>query len=112
MKCLFNPGQCFADGVDSLLSIFPFGAYGVVFIAALIIGAILGKWGVAALIAAIVAVKVGSSRNTPEPDWETGEARETFTAGKPVFQFDVPRKPKRTAKRTPVKPYEPPKGLT
>ena len=109
MKCLFNPGQCFADGVDSLLSLFPFGAYGVVFIAALIIGAVLGKWGVAALIAAIVAVKVGSSRRNDEFTGEVDGPDAEMPKREPLFR----RKPRpRTAKRTPAKPHMPPESLS
>lgn len=66
ISCLFNPAGCLSDGVQSLLSLVPFGAYGAVAIAGLIIGAAIGKWGVGALIAAIIAVKVGSIRRNDD----------------------------------------------
>lgn len=66
--CIFNPGACLDGAAQSILSLFPFGAFGAVFTAGLIVGAILGKWGVGALIMMAAAVRIGSrdQRDTHE----------------------------------------------
>ena len=58
--CLLNPAGCIDGAVTSWLAWFPFGIVGVAFMAGLIIGAARGKWGVGALLALAVALKVAS----------------------------------------------------
>ena len=65
MEChLFNPGGCIDQGIGSLLAWFPFGIEGIKAAAWMIVGAALGKWGVAAVIALALALKASGK----EPD--------------------------------------------
>lgn len=64
MECLFNPAGCFNSGISSLIAWFPFGLEGIKAAAWMIVGAALGKWGVAAVIALALALK--ASGNDPE----------------------------------------------
>lgn len=70
--CIFNPGACLDGAAQSILGLFPFGAFGAAFTAGLIVGAILGKWGVGALITLVVAIRVGTrdefTGEVPDPD--------------------------------------------
>lgn len=65
MECLFNPGACVTSAIDSLVALVPYGTLGMAFAAGMIIGAILGKWGVGAILALVLAVKVGSKSDYP-----------------------------------------------
>jgi hypothetical protein len=74
MNCLLNPGQCFAQGFDWLFSFVPFGFTGAVFIAGVIVGAVL-KWkGIAivvslwALLRLLPAKAVPTEQLFPHPD--------------------------------------------
>jgi hypothetical protein len=70
--CIFNPGACLEGAAQSILGLFPFGVIGAAFTAGLIVGAILGKWGVGALLTLVVAVRVGTrdefTGEVPDPD--------------------------------------------
>ncbi len=62
--CVLNPGECISTGVNAIINLVPYGIVGVAFIAGLIIGPILGTWGVAPLLALFAAVRFG----TKSPD--------------------------------------------
>lgn len=71
--CLFDPGGCVQAAVSSWVDWVPFGIIGVTFAAGLICGAILGKWGVGAVIALGLALKVSgkavpTEAQYPHPD--------------------------------------------
>lgn len=58
MNCGLLDIGCHVDGViQSLVSIVPFGASGAIFLAGMVTGAALGRWGVAAVIVAAGALK-------------------------------------------------------
>ena len=58
MSCGLIDIGCYVDGViQSLVSIVPFGASGAIFLAGMVTGAALGRWGVAAVIVAAGALK-------------------------------------------------------
>jgi hypothetical protein len=61
LECLFSPGDCIGRVADSVISIVPFGTLGMAFIAGMVVGAAIGKWGVAALLALVAAVKFGGN---------------------------------------------------
>lgn len=58
LSCLLSPGACIDGAVASWLAWFPFGRDGVIFAVGMIIGSILGKWGVGAVFALVLALKV------------------------------------------------------
>jgi len=64
LSCVFDPGACIDGAVASWLAWFPFGSHGVMFAMGMIAGAALGKWGVAAVFAALVALKAAGK--TPD----------------------------------------------
>jgi hypothetical protein len=58
MSCALLDLGCHVDGgIQSLVSIVPFGASGAIFLAGMVAGAALGRWGVAAVIVAAGALK-------------------------------------------------------
>lgn len=58
MSCALLDIGCHVDGgIQSLVSIVPFGASGAIFLAGMVAGAALGRWGVAAVIVAAGALK-------------------------------------------------------
>lgn len=58
MSCGLLDIGCYVDGgIQSLVSIVPFGASGAIFLAGMVTGAALGRWGVAAVILAAGALK-------------------------------------------------------
>ncbi len=48
------------DFADAVTGIFPFGLMGLVFTVGMIVGAILGKWGVGALLVLAAVLRFGS----------------------------------------------------
>lgn len=58
VSCFLNPGACIDGAVASWVAWFPFGMTGVIFAVGMIVGAILGKWGVGAVFALVLALKV------------------------------------------------------
>lgn len=62
LSCVLNPGGCLGTAVDSFIGLFPYGLYGVVAVAFLILGAILGKVGVAVILALVAALRFGTSQ--------------------------------------------------
>jgi len=62
--CLFNPGACIDGAVASWLAWYPFGIEGIKATVWMIVGAILGKVGVGAVIALALALKVAGK--TPD----------------------------------------------
>jgi hypothetical protein len=63
-SCFFNPGACIDGAVASWLAWYPFGIEGVKATVWMIVGAVLGKFGVGAVIALALALKVAGK--TPE----------------------------------------------
>ena len=66
LSCVFDPGACVDGAVASWLAWFPFGSHGLMFAAGMIVGAILGKWGVGAVFAALVALKFSAKGDQHE----------------------------------------------
>lgn len=64
MECLFNPAGCFNDGVASLLAWYPFGIEGVKASVWMIVGAMLGKVGVGAVLVLGAALKASGKKET------------------------------------------------
>lgn len=64
MICLVDPLGCFTDGLvslaDSILSLFPFGLYGIVFLGGMIVGERIGLWGILIAIIGWIAIRFGS----------------------------------------------------
>lgn len=58
MECVFDPGGCISQSVQSVIGVFPFGIEGIKAAAWMIVGACLGKWGVGAVLALALALKV------------------------------------------------------
>jgi hypothetical protein len=57
LSCLFAPGECVDSVVGAWLAWFPYGLTGFTFVCGMLVGAALGKWGVAAVIALLVAIR-------------------------------------------------------
>jgi len=55
--CVLDPGACIDGAVASWLAWFPYGLTGFAFVCGMLVGAALGKWGVAAVIALLVAIR-------------------------------------------------------
>lgn len=53
IQCIMDPGACFAEGFSSIAAVFPLGQFGM----GLIVGAVIGKFGVGALLALWVAMR-------------------------------------------------------
>ena len=68
LGCVLNPGQCLDSAITSWLAWFPFGSYGVIFAAGMVVGAILKKPGVAAVAAAFLALKYAVKRKAKPDD--------------------------------------------
>ena len=64
LGCFFNPGGCFNDGIAAITAWYPFGLEGIKATVWMIVGAILGKIGVGAVIALALALKVAGK--TPD----------------------------------------------
>lgn len=62
MECLFNPAGCFNDGVSSFIGWFPFGIEGLKAAVWMIVGAALGRFGVAAVIGLALALKASGKK--------------------------------------------------
>lgn len=58
LGCFLDPGGCFNDGIAALVTWFPFGIEGVKATVWMIVGAVLGKVGVAAVVGLALALKV------------------------------------------------------
>ena len=57
LSCIFAPGECVDSVVGAWLAWFPYGVTGFTFVCGMLVGAALGKWGVAAVIALLVAIR-------------------------------------------------------
>ena len=62
--CVLNPGACIDGAVASWLAWYPFGIEGVKATVWMVVGAVLGKIGVGAVIALALALKVAGK--TPD----------------------------------------------
>jgi len=58
LGCFLDPGGCFNQGINGIIAWFPFGIEGIKAAKWMIVGAALGKWGVGAVIALALALKV------------------------------------------------------
>ncbi len=56
--CFLDPGGCFNSGISAFVAWYPFGLEGLKATVWMIVGAALGRFGVAAVIALAVALKV------------------------------------------------------
>lgn len=62
--CFLNPGGCFNDGISAFIAWFPFGIEGIKAAAWMIVGAALGRFGVAAVIALALALKAAGKKES------------------------------------------------
>lgn len=86
MRCGLLDIGCYVDsGIQSLVSIIPFGASGAIFLAGMVAGAALGRWGVAAVILAAGALKYADR-----------EHHEQLKPGSPEAAPPVPKPKKRS----------------
>lgn len=60
LGCVFDPGPCLTGAADGILSIFPFGLYGVVFLGGMIVGERIGIWGILIAIVGWIALRFSS----------------------------------------------------
>ncbi|MDB5531586.1 MAG: hypothetical protein JWR51_4689 [Devosia sp.] len=69
MTCLLDPIGCFTEGLSSWFHSIPLlWLLGAAVVAGMILGAILGRWGVGAAVGVLVAI-LALSRNKPaEPE--------------------------------------------
>lgn len=96
IACLFDPLGCFSAGAaslaDSILSLFPFGLYGLVFLAGMIVGERIGLWGILVAVLGWIAIRFGRSR----PDDFTGEHGDdpAYPAPPRTVRLPIPKKRK------------------
>lgn len=64
-SCLLAPGDCINTVVTSWINWWPFGIEGVKATVWMIVGAILGRLGVAAVVALVIALKVANVKAVP-----------------------------------------------
>ena len=50
LSCLWEPGPCLTTFADTILSLFPFGLHGLVFLAGMIVGERIGIIGIIAAV--------------------------------------------------------------
>ena len=62
LGCFLNPGDCFNDGIGAIIAWYPFGLEGIKATVWMIVGAALGRFGVAAVIALALALKVAGRK--------------------------------------------------
>lgn len=62
LSCVFSPGPCLTSFADTLLSLFPFGLYGVVFLAGMIVGERIGLWGIIAAVLIWVGARFATKK--------------------------------------------------
>jgi hypothetical protein len=74
LGCFLDPGPCLTSAADGILSIFPFGLYGVVFLGGMIVGERIGIWGI--LIAIVGWIALRFSSKTPHDPIEHVEGRD------------------------------------
>ena len=89
LGCLINPGPCLSGVADGILSIFPFGLYGIVFLGGMIVGERIGIWGIVIAIAGWIALRFGT---------KTRDSHEQLKPGSPDAAPPVPKpkKPRKT----------------
>ncbi len=78
IACLFAPSECVDGVVSAWLAWFPYGLTGFAFVCGMLVGAALGKWGVAAVIALLVAI-----RSAPGETHEHVSGKDAIPAPKP-----------------------------
>jgi hypothetical protein len=64
LGCFLDPGGCFNSGIAAMVAWYPFGLEGIKATVWMIVGAALGRFGVAAVIALALALKVAGK--TPD----------------------------------------------
>lgn len=87
LGCFLDPGPCLTSAADGILSIFPFGLYGVVFLGGMIVGERIGIWGILIAIVGWIALRFSS---------KTPDVHEHLAGGKDA----APPPPKPKKKRT------------
>jgi hypothetical protein len=65
LTCFLDPGGCINSAIATWIAWFPFGIEGVKAAAWMIVGAILGRLGVAAVVALGIALKVANVKSVP-----------------------------------------------
>ncbi len=68
ISCLFSPAECVDGVVSAWLAWFPYGLTGFAFVCGMLVGAALGKWGVAAVIALLVAIRSAPGKAVPNDE--------------------------------------------
>lgn len=81
LGCFLNPGGCLNSGIGAIVAWFPFGLEGIKATVWMIVGAALGRFGVAAVIALAVALKVAGK----EPDIFEHEDPKPVPAPRPTI---------------------------
>jgi len=64
LGCFLDPGGCFNSGIAAMVAWYPFGLEGIKATVWMIVGAALGRFGVVAVIALALALKVAGK--TPD----------------------------------------------
>ena len=81
LGCFLNPGDCFNDGIGAIIAWYPFGLEGIKATVWMIVGAALGRFGVAAVIALALALKVAGKT----PDIYEHEDPKPVPAPRPII---------------------------
>lgn len=112
IACLFNPGPCIADAAtglaDAVLSLFPFGLYGLVFLAGMIVGERIGLWGILVAVIGWLALRFRSKDSADDFRGEVS-GKDALSPRDSIVRFPANRPRRSSARRTP-KP--PPSSLT
>lgn len=65
LTCFLAPGDCINSAIATWIAWFPFGIEGVKATVWMIVGAVLGRLGVAAVVALGIALKVANVKAVP-----------------------------------------------
>ena len=65
LTCFLDPGGCISDAITTWVNWWPFGIEGVKATVWMIVGAVLGRLGVAAVVALGIALKVANVKAVP-----------------------------------------------
>ena len=92
LGCAFDPGPCLTGLADGILSIFPFGLYGVVFLAGMIVGERIGIWGILIAIVGWIALRFSSKAPDAHEHVAGKDAATTAPVPRPtIFKRKKPR---------------------
>lgn len=84
--CFLDPSTCIDGWIASWLAWFPFGREGFIFFCGMVLGAIVGKIGVAAIGALILAVRVAPGERFEHVDGRDAEPPVRKPKAKPIFR--------------------------